>query len=221
MSSEEDPKEDLGELSELEAALAALAPRAERLNRDRLMFLAGQASVEPKISQAAQPQLPSRWAWPVAFAAMSGIAASLLAALAIRPAPQASERIVERIVTVSTARQEPAAAIAQDRIEAVAASDARAIASPLPDWLALWLFAQPAGSTGHEPPYPELRNQVLLHGLNSWTTPASESTASARAGEEPVPAGELLNYWLEQEGGTNTLRRNTKPPLRNSSGAKS
>ena len=39
------PKKDRDELSELEAALAALVPRAERLNRDRLMFLAGQASV--------------------------------------------------------------------------------------------------------------------------------------------------------------------------------
>src|SRR5271157_3559894 len=99
MSREENPQErDLHDLSELEAALAALVPRADRLNRDRLMFLAGQASVEAKISQSqAIGQRSAGWAWPAAFVTMTGIAASLLVVLAIRPAPQVTERVVERI----------------------------------------------------------------------------------------------------------------------------
>ena len=87
MSREENPKEDVHELSELEGTLAALVPRAERLNRDRLMFLAGQASVESKSvnrrpSRIAGPKRPTGCAWPAAFATMTAIAASLLAALA-------------------------------------------------------------------------------------------------------------------------------------------
>src|SRR5208282_1560477 len=111
MSREENPREanfgeDLHELSELEATLAALVPRMEALNRDRLMFLAGQASVESKLSQPAGGQIAdlptlrqvgnlphaTGWAWPAAFAAMTGIAALLLAVLVIRSAPPATEQ---------------------------------------------------------------------------------------------------------------------------------
>ena len=100
----------------------ALVPRAERLNRDRIMFLAGQASVASKGQPAGSPETtgPQRragWAWPAAFATMTGIAASLLLALAIRPAPQVIERFVERIVTAPASPQEPAAAIAERRVE--------------------------------------------------------------------------------------------------------
>ena len=185
MSREENAQEDVHDLSELEAALAALVPRAERLNRDRLMFLAGQASVESKNGQpgspasaTARPRRRAGWAWPAAFATMTGVAASLLVALAIRPAPQVTERIVERIVTAPAAPQEPAAAVAQGRVEPESAVDSPAMLAALPDWLAWEPFPQPAVSTKHEPSYPELRKQVLLHGLESWKPQASESAAS-------------------------------------------
>jgi hypothetical protein len=233
MSREEDFKEDRCELSELEAELAALTPRAEKLNRDRLMFLAGQASVESRSSQTAVgrianlphsrqvgklPHVP--WVWPAAFASMTCVAAILLAALVIRPAPQATERIVERIVTVPVAPQESTAASAPNLVAAEAVDEARAMAPALPDWLAWWHFTHPAANTEHEPSYPELRNQVL-HGLKPWKAPVSESTAYGRSDEEPAGAGEMLNHWLEQEGIPNGVRRAATPSLRNSSGARS
>lgn len=54
--------------------LARLRPREDRLDRERLAFLAGQASVSRRGR-----------AWPVAFGAMSAVAASLLFLLVMRP----------------------------------------------------------------------------------------------------------------------------------------
>ena len=77
MSNTEDPHE----LKSFEALLAALAPREDRLDRERLIFLAGQASVSPAVTWRRHP------AWPAAFATMSAIAATLLFVLVTRPIP--------------------------------------------------------------------------------------------------------------------------------------
>jgi hypothetical protein len=78
-----------GELKSLEARLMALSPRDDRLDRERHMFLAGQASVE----SAASPQVgrelgrrPNAWPWQAAFAGMTTVAATLLVVLITRPA---------------------------------------------------------------------------------------------------------------------------------------
>jgi hypothetical protein len=110
---DEKRKEDLGKedregFKAFEAALASLVPRADRLDRDRLMFLAGQES--GAVSGAGQAErgptnvrgIPdggtalrlshptsttrTRWAWPAAFAGMTTVAAVLGILLAIRPA---------------------------------------------------------------------------------------------------------------------------------------
>jgi hypothetical protein len=227
MSREENPEENRHELSELEAALAALVPRAEGLNRDRLMFLAGQASVESKISQpaaqsdTARPRRGTGWAWPAALATMTGIAASLAVALAVRPAPQVVERIVERTATAPEAPREPAADVTDGRIDLDAAADSPPMADVLPDWLAWGLFSRPDVSIKHELSYPELRNQVLLHGLEPWKLQASASAATGRVQEEPVLDREQLNRWLKQEGVESALRRLSTPTPRNPSGARS
>src|SRR5690348_16813615 len=70
-------------LAGLEAALAALAPMPGQINRDALLFRAGQASV------------PRRgWAWPSAAAALGLLAATLGTVLAFRPAATPLDRIV-------------------------------------------------------------------------------------------------------------------------------
>jgi hypothetical protein len=79
------------ELKSLEAKLASLSPRPDRLDRDRLMFLAGQASLlDAKVNRPPifGEKLESR-AWPAAFAAMSAVAAALLVMLIARPVNQA------------------------------------------------------------------------------------------------------------------------------------
>jgi len=219
-------------MSELESALAALVPRMEGLNRDRLMFLAGQASVEPKIAQPAVGQvanLPSRrqigslphswprrstrWGWPAAFAAMTGLAASLLVALAIRPAPPVIERIVARTVNVPAAAPEPVPAVAGNRVDPSAVVESSAKAAVFPDWLA-WLFIpQSDANAKHELTYPEFRNQALAHGLESWKLQAFASAAPGRIQDEPVLDRERLNRWLEHDGVEKALRRLSTPTL--------
>jgi len=60
------------ELRAVESQLASLVPRADRFDREQLIFLAGQASVE---------RPTKRWAWPASLVAMSALAATLLAML--------------------------------------------------------------------------------------------------------------------------------------------
>jgi hypothetical protein len=71
------------ELKSLEAQLSALRPREDRLARERLIFLAGQASAlelaSPRRTWTAHPT------WPAAFAAMTALAATLLGLLVTRP----------------------------------------------------------------------------------------------------------------------------------------
>lgn len=78
-----------GGLKSFEAHLAALAPRSDRLDRERLAFLAGQASMT--VASQAKLNLLGKWqrhpAWPVAFAGMSAIAALLFVALMLQPDP--------------------------------------------------------------------------------------------------------------------------------------
>jgi hypothetical protein len=81
-----------GELRALGAAYAQLRPTAVGLDRDRLLFLAGQASV----SGMAPAVRGSRggWFWPAATISMTGVAAMLLAALMLRTEPPSVERVV-------------------------------------------------------------------------------------------------------------------------------
>jgi hypothetical protein len=73
------------ELAGLEAALSALTPMPGQINRDALLFRAGQASVCRRT-----------WGWPCATAALGLAAAALAVVVASRPAP--TERIV--VVTI-------------------------------------------------------------------------------------------------------------------------
>jgi hypothetical protein len=76
------------ELQSFEARLAQLSPRGDRLDRERLIFLAGQASVanEDFGRLPAGPDWRRHAGWPAAFATMSAVAATLLVMLIMRPA---------------------------------------------------------------------------------------------------------------------------------------
>src|SRR3954464_7305376 len=79
--------EDSHELTSFEAKLSTLVPRADRLDRERLAFLAGQASVTANRNQSLLNI--GGWqrhpAWPAAFAGMSALAATLLILMVTRP----------------------------------------------------------------------------------------------------------------------------------------
>lgn len=68
------------ELADIEAALATVGPGPSRLQRDRVMYLAGRASVGP-----ATQRTGTAWAWPAAFGAMTVVAATLLVMVVAQP----------------------------------------------------------------------------------------------------------------------------------------
>ena len=89
-------------LKALEAELAALVPRTDRLDRQRLIFLAGQQSAgAARVHPATAAR---RWGWPAGFVAMTATAAALAVTLLLQPDPQ----VVVRYVTV------PAKSVAVD-----------------------------------------------------------------------------------------------------------
>lgn len=74
------------DLMRIEDHLASLRPRQDRLDRERLLFLAGRASAAvPQPAWRCGLNLEHR-AWPAAFAAMTAIAAMLFGLLVSRPA---------------------------------------------------------------------------------------------------------------------------------------
>ncbi len=76
------------DLAAVEAALASLRPAPSALDRDRLMFLGGQASARRQRAWGAS------WLWPCATAATVLVACTLGVLLAGRSGPQVVERIV-------------------------------------------------------------------------------------------------------------------------------
>jgi hypothetical protein len=79
------------ELNAVEETLRHLVPAPARLDRDRLLFRAGQRAA------------PRRWFWPVAAVVSTAACAVLAVVLACRPAPA----VVERIVYVPEQRPAP------------------------------------------------------------------------------------------------------------------
>ena len=73
-------------LDEFAADLARLRPRADRLDREKLAFLAGRGSVINETNQTADfLGIPLRsYAWPAAFTGMTAIAASLVVVLTLQ-----------------------------------------------------------------------------------------------------------------------------------------
>lgn len=93
------PEQELPpELKSLEAALASLRPTPGGLDRDRLMFRAGEES--------ARRLRMGRLVWPAACAASAGVAAALVLMLVSRPGPE----VVERVVYVPAPQPAPAKA---------------------------------------------------------------------------------------------------------------
>jgi hypothetical protein len=218
MSGEEKQFEDV---SDVEAALRSLAPRSDRLDRERLMFLAGQASAGgrgdmPTTSVGISPALAAsvrmapdtayrdmpttsvgmapRWAWPSAFAAMSAVAATLLVALLVRPGAQVVERIVKEPVPGTRSPEGSLLAEDHSRLGRNEAQPQR------PDAQEAGAAPRPISLSGPPrirpagDPYHELLERVLDHGLDAWKAPAGGVTVTAAA---PVTYRGLLETLLE------------------------
>jgi len=130
--------EDLpDELTAVAEALKALVPGPAGLDRDRTMFLAGQASLAIRGSRWSAVH---HWAWPASTAVMSAAAALLLAAWIRSPQPE----LVERVVFVPTAtrsqqehagaRPQPAAALPAGPVSSPRGQAPSLLAEAVPRW---------------------------------------------------------------------------------------
>lgn len=133
------------ELSALEAALGSLFPARSRIDRDRVMFEAGAASVRPR-SDGRRP-------WMALAASLAALALGEAVLLA-RPAPP---RIVERIVTVPAPAPSPTPAPIADPPQPVDGEPIAGLAS--------------LGQTAQE----RLAGQVLRYGLDGLPAPPAAS----------------------------------------------
>jgi hypothetical protein len=189
MSAEEE------DLKAFEADLAALQPRADRLDRDRLMFLAGQAAAAR--GNAAAAARTRRWAWPAALAAMTTVAAALLAVVVWRPEPQ----VVERIIEAPVERPAPDAAAPGVR-DATASAEAVAHASISsgPDAAPAttgWLAYADRTALRARAPYAHALDLMLARGVDSWPLPQSTSADNAERASAPMSNRQLLETLLE------------------------
>ena len=223
-SSAPDPRgaeEDLPpDLKAIEAELASLSPRTDRLDRERLIFLAGQESVlakggmkgtvpfslrENRDSPLRENRDSPRLFWPAAFAAMTTVAATLLVMLLLRPETPAEVRFVE-VPAESPGDRDLApdgklpARPPEDRPVEPSPEPREPSAEPAPrsslfasvgwDWLQL----SDRGQLGPEASYPRLLDKVLKEGIDDWPLPAP--VGGARRASAPVPYRELLNQEL-------------------------
>jgi hypothetical protein len=156
------------ELSAIETAVGSLVPAPSRIDRDLVMFRAGQA--------AAHPRSKSRRALIASAASLGLIALAEAFLLAYRPAP----RVVERVVVVREPASSPVEAFPA---RAIAATVTAPASSPSDGVLAL-------GRTAYE----RLAEQVLRYGLDglparpatAWTGSESQSAASRQTLEEEL-----------------------------------
>lgn len=128
-------------MNELENSLARLQPSLEGFDRDRLMFLAGQASAAPSQASALGP-----WFWPGATA-VSTLAAGLfglLLAISHRP-------LVVREAVADHARTDARQATGGKTI--------------FPPGYTFPVYVQPPATTttGHEPPTPVVSDEINPH----------------------------------------------------------
>ncbi len=174
MSNEHEPIRPDDDLTAVAAALGALTPARSRLDRDRVMFRAGQAS-----AAGARTSDPGRRVWAAIAASLGLIAAGEAAWLTYLPAP----KVVERVVVIREPAPPPTARLA----ERYAADPA-----PAPSAIAL-VEADPAlGRT----PLERLAGQVLRYGLDGL--PASPPTGWTGPESWGVPSGQLLQEELRK-----------------------
>jgi hypothetical protein len=171
------------ELNDIESALGRLVPIPSQLDRDALMFQAGEAS--------ARSASRGRWVWPSIAATLAVGLISESVVMTVRPGPRVIERIVvvreSASATGTPARLDvpapPPASL--DTLSAARSPDAPSLASSWPD---------AAG-------YQRVQDLVLRLGLDALPERSSppESRFDRAADSVDVPsAGQLRRLELEK-----------------------
>ena len=190
-------------LTPIEQALAGFTPSAPRLDRDRLMFLAGQASAEGRESEIGSrkadvhpPSNAGAWLWPASTAVLTATSLALLIALVARPAPQPQIVYLDRLSITETgdATKQPASPAARDSVAETALpgpaprlAAARLPAIPEDNYLrsrdvalrlGLDALGSGPGADGHSSPAPTYRE--LLETLSGSGSPANDDQPQPR-----------------------------------------
>ena len=162
------------ELKAVEAALGSLAPAPGRLDRGRVMYQAGRASLRRRPL--------ARAGWPVLAASLAALALGEAAMLSTRP----SVRYVDRVVVV----REPAPVPAPAPTEAPAPEPERQVAGDaVPETLRLPFLAL----TRAETDYQKLRARVLRDGLDGLPEPpAYRAQSGGRSAGRAIESASAL-----------------------------
>jgi hypothetical protein len=153
------------DLAAVEAALTSLSPAPSTLDRDRVMYLAGQASGRRQRASRAS------WLWPCTTAATVLVACTLGVLLAGRSQPQ----MVERIVYVESGR--PGDTEVRPH-EASVAEGGRESLIPSREQLPL--------------DYLKLRQLVLAHGIDALPEPKPAMAPDRKGPPSPSDYRHLL-----------------------------
>lgn len=163
------------ELTGVEDALGSLAPAPSRLDRDRLMFRAGQAALRPL------PLAPQRL-WVAIAASLGLIAVGEAAMLAQRPTTQ----IIEKVVVVRDPAVSPVFAVPDSAPERTVGQP------PKPPTFRTFDDSRSFGQT----PYDRLTSQVFRYGLDGL--PVSPSFRGSTFEPLSPPTRQLLQEELQR-----------------------
>lgn len=200
-------------LKAIEAELAALSPRDDRLNRERLIFLAGQAS-------AAGGGGPSGWVWPVSLAGMTAVAATLLVMLLVRPEPKVAEQV--RIVEVPAVQgrghveefagnggREGESPSGAPRFVPESAQPTTALAASGPSW-----FGYPGlGGFRSRASHLDALDWMLAQGFDPWQSPVGLSIEADQPAQTPLPHHQWLKSLLDDQTGAESSDDRPNTPL--------
>lgn len=191
--------ERVSENDQLEQALVSMALRRSSLDRDRLLFLAGQASVE----RARRDPSWRRWAWPAATA-MSTVTAVILAAMLF--AQSRSTGNIDRSSALQNTAQTEKPTTNSKVIEKVRSSNTPDAATFATNeawpWSRLRSFpTSNAAQLGEPSNYLQLRTVVLAHGVNALPAPRAANVKSSIEKQTNAPQSrqELLDELLNSD----------------------
>ena len=169
MSPEEERSEDLKALE------AALAPRVEGFDRERLIFEAGRASAMAESTLDSRPSTLGQRAWPAAFSAMTALAAALLVMLVTRPEPQVAEQAIRPPFPDDTQATRPAPPATR--------------------------HAPPATRHPLEPPAVgdrRIQQRALMHGIDLWAEPAVPRSSGLEMARAPSSVLQLQQELMKE-----------------------
>jgi len=183
------------ELAALEGRLAGLQPAALNLDRDRLMFAAGQAAAEAKY-KLVTPHVggANRWFWPSATALMTAASVMLAAMLVWR----------EDATSIAGPSATPAA-VEEKFVEQPTKADFQYVEQLTSRFAATKTYQRPKGG------YLEVRHVALTEGIGAVPfnghsdTHGDASPIDERQSQPATPRG-LLEELLPERGSADRIR---------------